>query len=255
MEDWIPHGWSLGMLAYAMAVFLVAGAIKGIAGAGLPTVALALLALAIDLKQAIAILIVPTLITNFVQAVTGGAFVATSRRLAPMLIAAAAGIWLGVEVLVAGDARTLSGILGVVLICYAAYSLATPQLPAPSARQEAWLGPVFGVATGVLFGFTGSFLVPGVLYMQALGLPRDRFVQAMGIAFSFASVVLFLLLAWNGLFTLKLGAVSAAVCVPAVLAMAAGQRLRRRLSEEKFRKVFFVSLLVIALYIVWRAFL
>jgi hypothetical protein len=77
----------------------------------------------------------------------------------------------------------------------------------------------------------------------------------MGIAFSFASLVLWLLLMWNGLFTVELGAVSAAVCVPALLAMWAGQRLRRRLSEQKFRTVFFVSLLVIALYIVWRAFL
>ena len=254
MGDWLPPGWTLATLAYAAGVFLLAGTIKGIAGAGLPTISLAMLALAIDLKQAIAVLIVPTVITNIWQAFQGGAFVAIGRRLAPMLLAAALGTWLGVGVLVAGDAKTLSAILGVVVMLYAAYSLATPQVPAPSPGLERWLSPPVGLATGVLFGFTGSFLVPGVLYMQALGFKRDHFVQAMGIAFSFSTLVLWTLLAWNGLFTLEVGVISMGVCVPALLGMAAGQRLRRTLNEATFRKVFFAALFLIALYIVIRAF-
>ena len=72
----VPDGWTSATLALAMAVFFLAGLIKGIAGAGLPTVALALLALAIDIKAAIALLIVPALVTNIWQGLTGGA----SRR-------------------------------------------------------------------------------------------------------------------------------------------------------------------------------
>ena len=254
MEDWIPHGWSTTTLAYVAGVFVLAGIVKGISGAGLPTIALALMALAIDLKQAIAVLIVPTLVTNIWQAFVGGHFVAISRRLAPMLLAAVLGIWAGVSILVVGDAKLLSAILGVLIVFYSIYSLATPQIPAPSPRLELWLSPPIGVATGVLFGFTGSFLVPGVLYMQALGWKRDQFVQAMGIAFSFATLVLWLMLARTGLFTLEVGAVSIAICAPALLGVAAGQMLRRRLSEAVFRTVFFGALLLIALYIVLRAF-
>jgi uncharacterized protein len=254
MGDWFPDGWTVTTLAYAAGVFLLAGVIKGIAGAGLPTISLALLALTVDLKQAIAVLIVPTVVTNIWQAFQGGAFIAISRRLAPMLLCAAVGTWIGVEVLVAGDAKTLSAILGIVVIIYAVYSLATPQVPAPSLTLERWLSPPVGLTTGVLFGFTGSFLVPGVLYMQALGFKRDQFVQAMGVAFSFSTIVLWALLAWNGLFTIEVGAVSAGVCIPALIGMAAGQKLRSRLNEQTFRKVFFVALLLIALYIVIRAF-
>ncbi len=34
-----------------------------------------------------------------------------------------------------------------------------------------------------LAGMTGSFVVPGVPYLQALALPRDALIQAMGILF------------------------------------------------------------------------
>lgn len=251
----VPDGWTSATLALAMAVFLLAGLIKGIAGAGLPTVALALLALAIDIKAAIALLIVPALVTNIWQGLTGGAFAPIARRLAPMLLASVIGIWLGVEILAVGDAKVLAGILGVILLFYAAYSLVTPQIAPPSPRLELWLSAPVGLTTGILFGFTGSFLVPGVLYMQALGFKRDHFVQAMGIAFSFSTFVLWMFLAGNGLFSVQLGAVSAAVCVPALIGMVIGQKLRKGMSEALFRRAFFITLLGLSLYIVARAFL
>lgn len=250
----VPDGWTPATLALAAAIFLLAGLIKGIAGAGLPTVALALLALVIDLKVAIALLIVPALVTNIWQGLTGGALVPIAKRLAPMLLSAVIGIWIGVEILAVGDAKVLAGILGIVMFFYAGYSLATPQIRPPGPRLELWLSPPVGISTGILFGFTGSFLVPGVLYMQALGLKRDHFVQAMGIAFSFSSFVLWMFLAGNGLFSVQLGTVSAAACGPALIGMALGQRLRRGMSEALFRRAFFVTLLGLALYIVARAF-
>jgi uncharacterized membrane protein YfcA len=255
IDAFIPDGWSTTTLALAAAVFLLAGLIKGIAGAGLPTVALALLALFIDIKVAIALLVVPAVTTNIWQGLTGGAFAPVAKRLAPMLLASVVGIWIGVEILSVGDAKVLAGILGIVLFFYAGYSLATPQIAPPGPRAERWLGPPVGLSTGILFGFTGSFLVPGVLYMQALGLKRDHFVQAMGIAFSFSTFVLWLFLAGNGLFTVSLGLVSAIVCIPAFLGMVIGQKLRGGMSEAKFRRVFFITLLALSLYIVARAFL
>lgn len=254
-ESFLPPTWTLSTVALAAAVFLLAGLIKGIAGAGLPTVALALLALFIDIKAAIALLVVPALITNIWQGLVGGAFGPIAKRLAPMLLASVVGIWIGVEILSVGDARVLAGILGIVLFFYAGYSLATPQIAPPAPKAERWLGPPVGLSTGILFGFTGSFLVPGVLYMQALGFARDHFVQAMGIAFSFSTLILWIFLAGNGLFTVSLGLVSALVCIPAILGMVLGQKLRSGMSEAKFRKAFFVTLLGLSLYIVARAFL
>jgi hypothetical protein len=52
--------------------FLIAGAVKGVIGLGLPTVSLGLLTVALDLQTAMALLVVPSLVTNLWQSVVGG---------------------------------------------------------------------------------------------------------------------------------------------------------------------------------------
>ena len=48
-------------------VFLLAGAVKGVIGLGLPTIAVGLLSLAMTPAEASAILIVPSIVTNLWQ--------------------------------------------------------------------------------------------------------------------------------------------------------------------------------------------
>jgi len=48
--------------------------------------------------------------------------------------------------------------------------------------------------------------------------------------------------------------VSLASLIPAVIGMLVGQRLRQKLSESLFRRVFFVSLLLLGMYIIFIAF-
>jgi uncharacterized membrane protein YfcA len=100
---------------------------------------------------------------------------------------------------------------------------------------------------------TGSFVVPGVMFLQAIGLPRDLLIQAMGMLFSLSTLALALALGGNGLLTAELGALSSAAVLPALAGMIVGQRIRQILSEQMFRRVFFISLLMLGTYIVTRA--
>ena len=100
---------------------------------------------------------------------------------------------------------------------------------------------------------TGSFVVPGVPYLQALGLPRDMLVQAMGVLFTLSTLALGLALSGRGLLGAETGLISLAAVVPALIGMVIGQRLRRRIDEAAFRKVFFSALLVLGAFIVARA--
>ena len=63
---------SVEVVVYGALVYTLAGFVKGVVGLGLPTISLALLVPVLGLKEAMAILIVPSLITNVVQALTGG---------------------------------------------------------------------------------------------------------------------------------------------------------------------------------------
>ena len=231
------------------ATFLLAGTVKGVIGLGLPTVCLGLLTAALDLPTAMALLIVPSFATNLWQAVVGGNGRVILRRLWPFLLMATATVWIGAIALTRLDLAFLSGLLGALLVTYAVLNIVGVRLSIPSP-MEPWAGPMFGAVNGVLTGMTGSFAVPGVMYLQAIGLSRDMLVQAMGMLFTASTVALAMALQGNSLLTTELGMVSGAGLLPAIIGMMAGQRVRRRLSEDLFRQVFFVAILLLGGYII-----
>jgi len=236
----------------AAAVFLLAGTVKGVIGLGLPTVAMALLALWMPPAQAAALLIVPSLVTNIWQTGPRATFKPVLRRIGGMQAGIVAGtlggaLWLGVP----GGAWA-SVALGVALVAYALWGLTGRQLHVPPGRER-WLGPVVGAATGLVTAVTGVFAMPAVPYMQALGFQRDALIQAMGISFTTSTVVLAIGLMGNGEYPVSALGGSIAMLLPAVAGMALGTWLRKRLPVAVFRRCFLAGLALLGLYMVARA--
>ncbi|MDD9905449.1 MAG: sulfite exporter TauE/SafE family protein [Rhodospirillaceae bacterium] len=242
----------LPILLLVAATFLLAGGVKGVIGLGLPTVSLAILTATVGLQPAMALLLVPSFVTNLWQGVVGGNFLTILKRTWFFLLMATVTVWLGGLVLVAVDVSWLSALLGLLLVTYSALSLTRPAVSLPN-RWESWASPLTGTINGVLTGMTGSFVVPGVLYLQAIGLPRDQLIQAMGMLFTVSTVALAVSLGGQNLLSAELGTISIVSVVPAIIGMVLGQKLRQRLSEDKFRKVFFSSILILGLYIIARS--
>lgn len=245
----LPASIDPATLLWIGAVFLLAGTVKGAIGLGLPTIALGLLAVTMDLRAAMALLLVPSFVTNIWQAFIGGHFLALLRRLWPFLLAATVAIWAGVALSRRVDAAWLAGLLGALVIAYALFGLTRPQLRLAPAN-ESWLGPLVGIVNGVLTGLTGSFVVPGVPYLQALGLPRDVLVQAMGLLFMASTLALGAALGSGALLSADLLAISSLAILPALAGMAIGTWIRTRIAEALFRRIFFIALLLLGSYIV-----
>ncbi|MHC4489709.1 MAG: sulfite exporter TauE/SafE family protein [Planctomycetota bacterium] len=246
--------WSPEILAIIAATFVLAGFVKGVIGLGLPTVVLALLTATLGLKEAMALMLIPSFATNVWQALAGGSFRIIVQRLWPLFVSACIVTWFGTGLLAQTDTVWSSALLGVLLCVYSAVSLLTPPIPSPG-RWERWLSPAVGIVNGLFTGLTGSFVVPGVLYLQALGLQRDALVQAMGILFTVSTVALAVSLQEHRLLPVKLGMLSAMALIPAFSGIVFGQLIRHRLTEQRFRMVFFISLLILGIYIVGRSLL
>lgn len=236
------------MILVVIGTFLIAGAVKGVIGLGLPSISLALLAVALDLHTAMALLLAPSLLTNLWQAAVGGHARVILVRLWPFLLMASVTIWVGVRALASRDPSLLTGLLGLLLVCYSLTHMLgiRPSIP---ARHEGWAGVLIGAVNGVFTGMTGSFVVPGVLFLQAIGLPRDMLIQAMGWLFTVSTLALGIALQQSNILDFDRALLSTAAVIPALLGMLGGQRLRKRLPEEQFRRIFFMSLLVLGGYL------
>ena len=239
-------------LTVILAVFVLAGAVKGVIGLGLPTVSLGLLTAAIDLPSAMALLIIPSFLTNVWQAVAGGRLRALLPRIWLFLLMAALAIPIGALALTRVDYSYLSAVLGALLMIYALIGLLGFRMTIKPSR-EGLVGTLLGVINGLLTGMTGSFVVPGVMYLQAIGLSRDDLIAAMGALFTVSTLGLCLSLGWNNLLNSELALQSSLAVVPALAGMALGQKVRQSISQQTFRTIFFSALFVLGAYIAARA--
>ena len=240
------------VIVVVASTFLLAGMAKGVIGLGLPAVSLGLLTVAFDLPTAMSLLLVPSFVTNIWQASVGGNGKAILLRLWPFLVMATVTVWVGAQALTRVDVALLTALLGVLLGTYSMVNLRGIQLTI-RARHETWVGTLVGAANGVLTGMTGSSVVPGVMFLQAIGLPRDMLIQAMGVLFATSTLALAVALQKANILTIDHGLLSFGAVLPAILGMILGQRVRSALSERRFRKVFFVALLVLGAYIIASA--
>jgi uncharacterized membrane protein YfcA len=103
------------ILLLAAGAFFVAGFVKGVIGLGLPTVSLALLSLGMALPAAVQIMVVPTLVTNVWQALIGDGFGRLVRRFRVLLLATAAGVWIGYVVLFRNHPKLMTAVLGLAI--------------------------------------------------------------------------------------------------------------------------------------------
>ena len=100
---------------------------------------------------------------------------------------------------------------------------------------------------------TGSSVVPGVMFLQAIGLPRDLLIQAMGILFTASTLALAAALQQANVLTLDHAILSSAAVPQAIAGMIGGRSIRKGLTEQRFRTVFFIALLMLGAYLVANA--
>ena len=161
-------------------------------------------------------------------------------------------VWFGALALARIELSWLSALLGFLLVIYSLLSLYGVQWRL-SSRKQLLPGVLAGSINGILTGMTGSFVVPGVLYLQATGLSRDKLIQAMGILFTLSTLSLAIALYSNALLNLQLGLYSGLSILPALIGMAIGQKIRRQFSEILFRRLFFVALLLLGIFLLIRS--
>jgi uncharacterized membrane protein YfcA len=236
-------------------VFVLAGFVKGVVGVGMPTVAVGLLTASIGLQPALALMAIPTIVTNIWQGFAGPHLRSLTKRLWTYMASATLFTCMGVAMLVWLDHPLLPLVLAISLILYGTAALMKFRM-ITKANQEIWMSPGFGALNGILMGLTGSGTVPGVFYFDSLKLSRDEMVQAMGLLFlaitTALAATLAILSSDTGAIDSRYLLLSALCVVPAIAGIGIGTRVRHRLSEVRFRQVLYLAFIAMGIVIAAR---
>jgi len=238
-------------LAIIIVVFAFAGMIKGMIGLGLPAVSMGLLTIAMSPFQAASLLIVPSMVTNIWQLFAEGRVWAFIRRFWTLLVGIVVGsIWSFLPTLSESHGHSSEILLGCMLALYGLYGLCVKRLP-HLAQHERWLSPIVGYIGGAVTVATGVVIIPVVPYLQSLHLKRDELVQALGLTFTVSTFCLAFFLHHNPIEGITLDyRLSAVALVAALLGMWLGKKIRYQLNEQRFRRLFFIELMALGLYMI-----
>jgi uncharacterized protein len=240
------------LLIFIAASFLIAGFVKGVIGLGLPTVSMGLLAMSMPPAQALAIVIVPAVVTNIWQTFGGPYLRGIIRRLWPLMIGTALGIWLNAGSLTGPYARYGAIALGLLLVAYAIIGLSKLDFTV-ARRDEKWIGGIVGVATGVISAATGVQVIPSMPFLQAIGMEKDELVQALGVFFTVATLGLTINLTKSGLLTGATALPGAVAMACSFVGMFSGQALRSKMPAAAFRRWFLIAMIFLGLYLAGSA--
>ena len=240
------------MLVLIAAALLLAGFIKGVLGLGLPTVSMGLLAVTMPPGQALAIVIVPAIVTNIWQTFVGPYLRDIMRRLWPLMIGTVIGIWLNAGLLTGPYAPYGTVFLGVLLVIYSITGLSKLHFKV-ARRDEKGIGGIVGLITGVVSAATGVQVIPSMPFMQAIGMEKDELVQALGVFFTVATLALAFNLTASGLLTAATALPGAVAMVASFTGMFIGQAVRSRMQPDVFRRWFLIAMILLGLYLAANA--
>ena len=248
------HG--LVAVAGAALVLFVGGLAKGALGFALPLIAISGLGAFLPAPTAVALLIMPTLVTNVWQGLRDGLgpAAATLREHRLILATLLPTIVLSAQLLAILPDSAIFAILGAAITLFSISQLVGVRFPDPTgAPPVVPLG--VGVVAGLFGGLAGIWGPPVMMYMIARNTLKDEQMRALGLVFVLGSVALALAHSASGLFDAATAAVSAAGVIPVAVGMACGLVVNRRMNQTAFRRATLVVLALSGLNLLRRAFL
>lgn len=231
-------------VAFLCALGLLAGStVKGVAGIGLPLVAVPLLTVLVNLKTAVTMTTVPIIGSNFVQSIQGGRFPHLVKRFWTLLVPLFVAIIVGTRLLVVLPERVLDLIIGTAVISIPLFLHFSPHIRVTRAHER-WANPLIGIASGLLGGVSTFYGPPIMLYVFGMRLPKDEFIPTISLMYTVAGVGMLFGIYANAVATLPEIGVAFLMLIPTAIGMWIGRFIHVQLSERRFQQ------LIVAVYII-----
>ena len=237
----------LAVILWIVLACVLSGFIQGTLGFGFPFIATPMVAMVLDMRAAIIIVLLPTLATVAITLVTSGPLAPVLRRFWFMPIFATVGAAAGTWLFVAAPNAPYQLVLALIILVYLNLDRITSGEWTVIKRHERAFGPFAGLVAGLFEGTANVAAPPLIIYYLALGLAPALLVPALQICFLVGKSTQFAVLTLHGGVTAAQWLPTLPLSVVAVAAGVAGARVRDRIDAVTFRKWVKRVLLLIAL--------
>ena len=231
---------------------LFAAFVKGATGLGFPLIATPTVALLLDIRIAVTILILPNLLMDVTQVFRDGFPYAVLRRFKSMVGLTIIGVFLGTAVLVRTPLWVLNLCLGIMVLIFVGSNMLKFDLTISPATEKI-LSPIFGFISGFLNGMTNAAGPTLAIYFYSLKLEKRDFVKSIATIFCLTKASqLVAVSTWN-LFNGDTITLSLQVVLFTLIGFFAGVKTQDRVNQKTFNRGLLVLLTLIGIILIVRA--
>jgi uncharacterized membrane protein YfcA len=231
---------------------LFAAFVKGATGLGFPLIATPTVALLLDIRIAVTVLILPNLFMDSAQVIRDGLPYDIFRRFKGFIVPTIIGVFLGTMVLVKTPLWVLNLGLGVMVLVFVLSNLLRLDFTV-SPQQENFFSPIFGFLSGFLNGVTNAAGPALAIYFYSLKLDKRTFVKSLATIFVTTKLSqLVAISTWNlfNWYTIKL---SLLVLLFSLAGFYAGMKAQDTVNQRNFNRGLLVLLAFVGVILVVRA--
>lgn len=244
-----PH-----LLLLAVAVTFVAGFVKGAIGFAMPMIMMSAFGSFLPAPTALALLIVPTLMTNIQQATRQGLRAAweSAGHVRWHIAMVVLFIFVSAPFAKVLPAWAMYLALGAPITGFALWQLSGRPLALPIHRRRR-AEIVSGIIGGLYGGISGIWGPPLIVYLLSIGAPKLEQIRVQGVVFLIGAVALTVAHLGSGVLNAQTLPLSALMAVPAFVGMRLGFALQDRMDVVQFRRWTLILLVLTGLNLVRRA--
>nr|CRH04645.1 conserved membrane protein of unknown function [Candidatus Magnetococcus massalia] len=250
--SWLP-AMEISLLWMLLAITFAA-TIHGAFALGFPMVATPLLALMLDVRQAIVLTLVPTLLVNILTIARAGRGLQSLKRHGAIIVGIVPGVLLGTQLLVVVEPNIFRLALAAMILLHLKGDLLQGGSTEWIGQRPHTTGFLAGLIAGTSVGIVNVMVPILILYLTMAGLTTTTMAVLFNFCFLTGKLLQIALLSHHGLFSWQVVKSSLPLTVAAGVGVLIGMAIRNRLDETTFLRMLTAVLWVMMVMLVVQFF-
>ncbi len=227
-------------------IFFSAGFLQGVSGFGSALLAMPLLVLVIDVREAVTLSLLNGLLINLFMSLQLKSHL-DWRKILPLISGCVPGIYVGVNILKKVNQAYIKCSLGVLIISYALYCLF-------GRLQQRSIGRGWGFVAGFATGTIGSAFSaggpPSIIYTTLTGWRKDEIKATLAALFFFTTILATAAHYFSGLTTLPVMRLYGVTALPVLVGVFFGVQFSKRIATKTYLIIIYYLLIVLGVMLV-----